>query len=307
MRILHLDSGREMRGGQWQVLRLMEGLAAVGVESTLLARPAAPLALAAKERGWRVEPLGFGRTALLVRRHDLVHVHDAHAHTLAALALVAGGPPLVVARRVAFPIGSPWGRSPTCQLPSWKYARACHYLAVSEYVRRALISGGVPEAKISVVYDGVPVMEPSAGTRVLALDNSADPQKGAALAIEAARLAGIDLLLSGNLERDLPQAATFVYLTRAEGLGSAALLAMSAAVCVIASRVGGLPEAVRDRETGLLVDNDAPAVAAAIAELARDPDLARRLGQAARRAVIENFTVDRMVRCTMEVYQKVLS
>ena len=296
MRILHLDSGRAMRGGQWQVLRLIEGLAAAGVESTLLARPAAPLALAAKARGWRVEPLGFGRTALLARRYDLVHVHDAHAHSLAALALIAGGPPLVVARRVAFPIGSPW-----------KYARARHYLAVSDYVRRVLISGGVPAAKITVVYDGVPVLEPSAGTRVLALDNSADPQKGAALAIEAARLAGIDLLLSGNLERDLPQAAAFVYLTRAEGLGSAALLAMSAAVCVIASRVGGLPEAVRHRETGLLVDNEPAAVAAAIAELARDPDLARQLGRAARRAVIENFTVDRMVRRTMEVYQKVLS
>ena len=38
MRILHLDAGREMRGGQWQVLRLIEGLAAAGVESTLLAR-----------------------------------------------------------------------------------------------------------------------------------------------------------------------------------------------------------------------------------------------------------------------------
>ena len=43
MRVLHLDAGREMRGGQWQVLRLMEGLATAGVESTLLARPGAPL------------------------------------------------------------------------------------------------------------------------------------------------------------------------------------------------------------------------------------------------------------------------
>ena len=75
----------------------------------------------------------------------------------------------------------------------------------------------------------------------------------------------------------------------------------------VASRVGGLPEVVRDRETGLLVDNAAAAVAAAIGELAHDPALARRLGQAGRRAVIENFTLDHMVRRTMEVYQKVLS
>ena len=296
MRILHLDAGREMRGGQWQVLRLIEGLAAAGMESTLLARSASPLAVAARARGWRVEPFGFARAALLARRHDLVHAHDARAHTVAAIAGVVSGAPLVVSRRVAFRVGS-----------RWKYARPRQYLAVSEFVRQVLIAGGVPEGKIAVVYDGVPVLEPSAGTRVVALDNFDDPQKGAALAMEAAKLAGIDLLFTRDLERDLPQAAALVYLTRAEGLGSAALLAMSAAVAVVASRVGGLPEVVRDRETGLLVDNAPAAVAAAIGELARDPALARRLGQAGRRAVIENFTLDHMVRHTMEVYRKVLS
>jgi hypothetical protein len=40
--------GKEMRGGQWQVLRLMEGLAAAGVESTLLARGGGPLFEAAR-------------------------------------------------------------------------------------------------------------------------------------------------------------------------------------------------------------------------------------------------------------------
>ncbi len=293
MRILHLDAGREMRGGQWQVLRLIEGLAGAGVESTLLARPHAPLAVAARERGWRVEPLGLARAAMLARRHDLVHAHDARTHTLG---VIARGAPLLVARRVAFPVGS-----------RWKYRRARHYLAVSEFVKRVLMAGGVPEEKISVVYDGVPLLEASAGNRVLALANFDDPQKGAPVAMEAARLAGVELLLTQRLERDLPQASAFVYITHSEGLGSAALLAMSAAVPVIASRVGGLPELVRDRETGLLVDNAPAAVAAALVELLGDPERARRLGQAARRAVMESFTVDRMVRRTMEVYRKVLS
>jgi hypothetical protein len=105
MRILHLDAGKEMRGGQWQALRLMEGLAAAGVESTLLARPGGPLFEAARNRGWRVEPLGLARAMLLARRHDLVHAHDARAHTFGA---IAGSGRLVVARRVAFPVGSPW-------------------------------------------------------------------------------------------------------------------------------------------------------------------------------------------------------
>src|SRR6516225_187367 len=144
MRILHLDAGREMRGGQWQVLRLIEGLAATGVESTLLARPEAPLYQAARARGWRVEPWGFSKVLRLAPSCDLVHAHDARSHTLAIL----GRAPAVVARRVAFPLRS-----------RWKYRHAARYIAVSEFVKSALLAGGVPEAKIAVVYDGVPLVK----------------------------------------------------------------------------------------------------------------------------------------------------
>jgi hypothetical protein len=293
MRILHLDAGKEMRGGQWQALRLMEGLAAAGVESTLLARRGGPLYEAARRQGWRVEPLGVVRTMLLARRHDLVHAHDARSHTLGA---IAGSGRLVVARRVAFPVGSPW-----------KYRRARRYLAVSEFVKSVLAAGGVPEEKIAVVYDGVPLLEPARGSSVVAPANAGDPRKGARLAVEAARLAGVELKLSANLEHDLRDAAVFVYITHSEGLGSGALLAMSAGVPVVASSVGGLPEIIRHGENGLLVDNTPESIAGAIGKLLGDTAFARRLGDAARRTVMERFTVDRMVRRTMEVYRRVLA
>ena len=293
MRILHLDAGREMRGGQWQVLRLLNGLAAAGVEVSLLARAGAPLFEAARKRGWNMAPLGLPRVAWEARRHDLVHAHDARTHTMAAL---SGGAPLVVARRVAFPVVS-----------RWKYGRPRRYIAVSDFVRSVLQAGGVSEEKIDVVYDGVPLLEPASGSAVLAPANAGDPQKGAALAVEAARLAGVDLRLTDELERDLFSAACFVYLTRSEGLGSAALLAMSAAVPVVASDVGGLREVIRHRENGLLVVNTAEAVAAALRELAANPELARRLGHAGRQTVQERFTIDIMVRKTIETYHKVLA
>jgi glycosyltransferase involved in cell wall biosynthesis len=293
MRILHLDAGKEMRGGQWQALRLMEGLAAAGVESTLLARHGAPLFETARERGWRVEPLSLVRAMLLARRHDLVHAHDARSHTFGA---IAGSGRLVVARRVAFPVRS-----------RWKYRRARRYLAVSEFVKSVLVAGGVPEEKIAVVYDGVPLLEPARGALVLAPANADDPRKGAPLAVEAARLAGVELKLSTDLERDLHDAAVFVYITHSEGLGSGALLAMSAAVPVVASNVGGLPEIIRHGENGLLVDNAPESIAAALRQLLDNPAYAQRIGDAARRTVMENFTVEHMVRRTMEVYRQVLS
>ena len=49
------------------MLRLIEGLAAAGVESTLLARAGSPLFDAARQRGWRVEPIGLCARAVLAR------------------------------------------------------------------------------------------------------------------------------------------------------------------------------------------------------------------------------------------------
>lgn len=293
MRILHLDSGKEMRGGQWQVLRLMTGLRREGVLSTLLAPAASPLLQKALKEQLPAEPLGLLRVSTLARRNDLVHAHDARSHTLA---LLASRSPLVVSRRVAFPIRS-----------RWKYRSAGRYLAVSRFVKSVLEAGGVPEEKIAVVHDGVPLLAPAQGTAVLALANKGDSQKGAHLAADAAQLARIPLHWTTDLENDLKQAAIFVYLTYSEGLGSAVLLAMSAGVPVVASRIGGLPEIVFDGGNGLLVDNSAAAVAEGIGKLRDSPALAARLGEAARLTVQERFTTELMVYRTMEVYREVLS
>jgi glycosyltransferase involved in cell wall biosynthesis len=197
---------------------------------------------------------------------------------------------------VAFAIG-------TARIGSkWKYARARHYVAVSEFVKKVLIEGGVPAAMISVVYDGVPAMEREAAAGdIIAL------RKGAALATEAAAIAKVPIVITDDLEHDLRRASTLVYITHAEGLGSGALMAMAAGVPVIASNLGGLPEIVRHRETGLLVDNDPVSIAAAIRELLSDRDLARSLAAEGRRVALERFTVEQMVRRTIEVYRQVLA
>ena len=125
--------------------------------------------------------------------------------------------------------------------------------------------------------------------------------------MQAAQIAGVDLHFSRDLERDLRHATLFVYVTYSEGLGSGALLAMSAGVPVVASRVGGLSEVIRHGVDGLLVDNQPEAIAAAIRQVLDNPGLARSIGGAARQTVIERFTVDQMVRRTLEVYRQVLN
>ncbi|MEW6366014.1 MAG: glycosyltransferase [Acidobacteriota bacterium] len=76
-----------------------------------------------------------------------------------------------------------------------------------------------------------------------------------------------------------------------DGLPNVLLEAMSSGMAVAASRVGGVPQVMRDGENGLLVDEKQPAaLAAALDALAGDVELRRRLGGAARRTILDGFT-----------------
>jgi len=295
MRILHIDSGREMRGGQWQVLYLLRGLRDLGHQVKLLARRESELFRLATEEGLETGQLAW----MSARGFDLIHAHDARSHTLG---LLMAGVPLIVARRVAFPVRS-------SKVSRFKYQRKAHFIAVSRFVQNTLLTAGVHAERISIVYDGVPLPAPAGLQRsgVLALD-SADPLKGKTLIAQAARIAAVDVRFSRHLPEDLPAASLFVYISDAEGLGSAALLAMAAGTPVIASQVGGLPEVVEDGSCGLLTANNAEAIAGAITRLLGDPALAKRLADEGRRRVEERFSVDRMVKETVRVYnEKVLA
>ncbi len=99
-----------------------------------------------------------------------------------------------------------------------------------------------------------------------------------------------------------------VHPAQQEGLGVAALQAGAAGIPVIAASAGGLPEVVVDGETGVLVPpGDAPALAAAIANLAGNGELSRAMGRRARIRVENRFTTDAMVEGNLEVYRGVRS
>jgi glycosyltransferase involved in cell wall biosynthesis len=107
--------------------------------------------------------------------------------------------------------------------------------------------------------------------------------------------------------RDIPgllgRAGLFILPSLNEGISLTLLEAMAVGLPVVATRVGGTPEAVEDGVTGLLVPaGDPEALAAAILRLRRDPVLARRLGEAGRRRVEQHFDVIRMVRAYEELY-----
>jgi glycosyltransferase involved in cell wall biosynthesis len=273
MRTLHIDTGREMQGGQWQVIYLLERLQG----SQLRARRGSPLHAEAIRRGLNVDTKDADV--------DLIHAHDARAHTKYAFSRKQ---PLVVSRRVGFPIG----RSVFSRL---KYRFADRYLAVSKYVAVQLQKAGVPDSKIRVVYDGIPI-PPS----------PARPEPGRVVAVPGKyrELAGIPVHLSQNLFDDLSTASVFLYMSDMEGLGSAAIAAMAAGVPVVSSGAGGLPEVVEHERTGLIVrDGD---YANAVRRLLDNPSLAAELGAAGRKKAIREFSVEKMVKDTLSAYNEIL-
>jgi phosphatidylinositol alpha-1,6-mannosyltransferase len=88
----------------------------------------------------------------------------------------------------------------------------------------------------------------------------------------------------------------------AEGFGISLVEASACGLAVVGGRSGGVPDAVREGETGILVDPDDPsAVAAGVSELLANPARRKQLGAAGRKAVETYYNWDRVARDLIEI------
>ena len=96
--------------------------------------------------------------------------------------------------------------------------------------------------------------------------------------------------------------------TRPDPLPNAALEAASSGCCVVAAAHGGLPEIIRDGQTGRLFAPGEPvALAAVLAQLMADTGMRERLGAAAAADVPVRFSVARLLEATQGMYDEVLA
>jgi glycosyltransferase involved in cell wall biosynthesis len=113
---------------------------------------------------------------------------------------------------------------------------------------------------------------------------------------------------AGDVAEWLRRAELVLHPVRWEGFGLALLEAMLAERAVVASAVSSVPEIVAADETGLLVPPDDPgALAVAVSRLLADRDLAARYGAGGHERARREFSVDRMARRTLEVYERAVS
>ena len=96
--------------------------------------------------------------------------------------------------------------------------------------------------------------------------------------------------------------------SRSEGMSNALLEYMAAGRAIVATQVGAAAELIDDGVHGLLVPpNDAGKLASAIDRLLKDPTLARRMGEAARRCVRERYSREAMVERFTDFYERLIA
>ncbi|MGV3742779.1 MAG: glycosyltransferase, partial [Burkholderiaceae bacterium] len=121
-----------------------------------------------------------------------------------------------------------------------------------------------------------------------------------------------DIVRFAGFRKDLPQwlggLDILAHPADMEGLGVSLLQASAAAVPIIASRAGGMPEAVLDGVTGLLIlPGDVPALTESLRRLLNDAALRRHMGQSGRERILREFSIDAMITGNLSVYRAVLS
>jgi glycosyltransferase involved in cell wall biosynthesis len=134
----------------------------------------------------------------------------------------------------------------------------------------------------------------------------------AALEAQVARLGLADRVAFLGTRRDLGDLLSamdmFVLPSLWEGLPLSLVLAMGARLPVVSTRVAGIPEVVRDGETGLLVaPGDAAMLGVALRRLVESPPLRMRLGSAGAAFVLPRFGADEYVNAVTSLYERLLS
>lgn len=276
----------------------------------------------------------------------LLHAHTSHAHALACLARrFAPNARVIVSRRVDIPPRPGWFNRLKYHAPDHYIAiskaidaRLAAYgipgerrtlvysaidplrLQVDPLPRAALgIPGGAfligNVAALSPHKDHLTLLEAFAKVAVAHpaawLVIAGDGPLRKRLEDRAAALGAADRVRFLGFREDIPQLLraldAFVLSSTQEGLGTSILDAMAAGVPVAATASGGIPEMVRDGETGRLVPPGAPqALADALASFIEAPDQAQTLAARARAMVEESFSVGAMVEGNLAVYRQVL-
>lgn len=163
MRIIHVSTATSWRGGEQQIVYLIEAIRSHQIEQAILCPKGSPLAQHCCNNDFKVinynkhDSLGINGakklTAACANASDvIIHAHDSHAHTLVFFAAVLFrlSAPIVVHRRVDFPAGKSWFSKIKYNHESIK-----KFICISKVIRDVLVSSLRRPEKAVVIYSGI--------------------------------------------------------------------------------------------------------------------------------------------------------
>lgn len=295
-----------------------------------------------------LQAFGEIRSALKSERPDLVSTHSSKAGILGrAAGRTLGLPVVFTAHGWAFTPGIPRREASLYRwIERVAAPLATRVITVSDFDRQLALAHRVVSAeKVVTVHNGMPDIDPALRADPgrspvrLAMIARFEAQKDHPTLLRA--LAGVqdvawhlDLIGDGPLMADaqamsrdlgladrvhfwgqrldvadrLAEAQVAVLITNWEGFPRSILEAMRAGLPVISSAVGGVPESVKDGDTGFLVPaSDVGALQRRLRQLLADPELRRRMGQSGRERYERHFTLAKTVEKTLAVYADVVA
>jgi glycosyltransferase involved in cell wall biosynthesis len=157
---LFVDLETAWRGGQNQALLILKGLYERGDAAELITTKGSSLGHRAEQNGICVHYVSRKtkrwsaarkiREVMSDGRIELVHANEAHAVTAAWLARSHRTTPLVISRRVGYPLGQSW-------ISRAKYAAAARIVANSKWVAEQAVNSGAQREKVTVIYEGAEI------------------------------------------------------------------------------------------------------------------------------------------------------
>lgn len=190
--------------------------------------------------------------------------------------------------------------------------RAQYGIGTDEFLVGTVATPGRPAKGLDVLLDVVSILKArDSGYRFVVVGDLEYERGTELLKDRDSRGLTNDVLFTGfrnDVQQVLPAFDVYALTSRSEGFPLSLLEAMAAGLPIVATRCGGPEQILDDGVTGLLVENEsAEAIAGSIAQLRASADERRRLGDAARVAASERFTLEAEVRAYERVYESCLS
>lgn len=286
------------------------------------------------------------RRIVLEWKPNLIHAHSSKAGIIGRLVAKALSIPCVfTAHGWAFTEGVSRSRRILYRCIERAVANlASKIITVSDYDRSLALRSGVGDADLIVtIHNGMPSLKEKSSvvrecdvTRLIMVARFDIPKDHVFLVRALASLARSDWTMDfvgdgptmpqvkrlvtelgledkiffpgacSDVSERLSKSDVFCLISNWEGLPLTVLEAMRSGLPVIASRVGGVPEAVTQHETGILVDkHDHDGLVSALSTLIGSRDLRARMGIVAKSRFFNDFTFELMLQRTINVYSDV--